>query len=188
MKTRESGMPSDELWQTFFKPAETLRALGLHQEMAHVVELGCGFGTFTVPAGLMTTGNVHAFDIEQSMIEETRRKAQAAGCENIKLYLRDFVAHGTGLPDSHAMYVMLFNILHAENPDQLLQESFRVLETNGLLAIMHWNYDSQTPRGPSMNIRPKPGECAHWAEIAGFEILAAHMDLPPYHYGVIAKK
>ena len=156
--------------------------------MANVVEFGCGHGTFTIPAARITTGTVHAFDIEQSMIEETRHKAEAAGCLNVSLYLRDFVADGTGLADSFADYVMLFNLLHAEHPEQLLRESFRILSSEGLLAIMHWDYDPETPRGPSMDIRPKPEDCVRWAEGAGFTILAAHVDLPPYHYGIVARK
>ncbi|MBW2673996.1 MAG: class I SAM-dependent methyltransferase [Deltaproteobacteria bacterium] len=119
MKIRDSGMPSEEMWQTFFSPARTLQTLSLRGDMANVIDLGCGYGTFTIPAALMTTGTVHAFDIEQSMIEETRHKAKAAGCLNINLYTRDFVADGTGFGDSFADYVMLFNLLHAEHPAQL---------------------------------------------------------------------
>jgi SAM-dependent methyltransferase len=188
MKARESGMPSEAMWQTFFSPAETLEALSLRRDMANVVEFGCGYGTFTIPAALITTGNIHSFDIEQSMIEETRHKAEAAKCLNVNLYLRDFVADGTGLADSFADYVMLFNLLHAKRPEQLLQESFRILTSDGLLAIMHWNYNQETPRGPSMDIRPRPEDCVRWAHEAGFTIRTAHVDLPPYHYGIIAQR
>ncbi len=188
MKTRESGMPSEQMWQTFFSPADTLQALGLRSDMDNVVDLGCGYGTFTIPAAQITSGTVHAFDIEPDMIEKTRRKAERAGLLNISLYLRDFVTDGTGLSDSLADYVMLFNLLHAEHPEKLLQECYRILTSSGLLAIMHWNYDPETPRGPSMDIRPKPEDCVRWAEAAGFSVLVAHIDLPPYHYGIIAQK
>ncbi|MFP6659490.1 MAG: methyltransferase domain-containing protein, partial [Pirellulales bacterium] len=130
---------------------------------------------------------VHAFDLDPSMIEETMCRAEVARCLNINLCLRDFVADGTGLPDSFADYVMLFNLLHAEHPEQLLQEAFRILRTGGLLAIMHWNHDSDTPRGPSMDIRPKPDDCVRWATATGLTILFSHIDLPPYHYGIIAQ-
>lgn len=188
MKARESGMPTEEMWQTFFNPSETLQALGLRAEMAHVVDIGCGYGTFTIPAAQKISGTVHAFDIESDMVEETKRKADSAGLLNISLCLRDFVADGTGLSDSLADYVMLFNLLHAEQPEKLLQECYRILRPSGLLAIMHWNYDPKTPRGPSMDIRPRPEDCVRWAEEAGFRAITAHMDLPPYHYGVIVQK
>ena len=150
MKTRESGMPPEEMWQAFFSPAETLLALGLRSDMAEVVDFGCGYGTFTIPAARITGGTIHAFDIEQDMIAETRRKAEQNNLRNVRLYLRDFITDGTGLPAASVDYVMLYNILHAENPENLLSEAFRILRSGGTLGIMHWNYDPKTPRGPPM--------------------------------------
>lgn len=188
MKTRESGMPTEAMWQTFFSPTEVLRALGLRPECAHVVDVGCGYGTFTVPAAKVVRGTVDAFDVEPAMIEITKAKAQLASLTNITLHLRDFVADGTGLPDSSVDYVMLFNILHAEDPLRLIHESFRILAAGGLLGILHWNYDPRTPRGPSMDIRPKPEDCRKWARDGGFAITVEQIDLPPYHYGIVAAK
>jgi ubiquinone/menaquinone biosynthesis C-methylase UbiE len=188
MKTRESGMPAEEMWQTFFSPTETLQALGLRRGIANAVDFGCGYGTFTIPAAQLIDGTVHAFDIEPEMIEATKRKAERTGLTNIKLYLRDFTTDGTGLSDASVDYVMLYNILHAEEPIRLLSESFRILRDGGTVGIMHWNYDPKTPRGPSMNIRPRPEQCAKWAETVGLTITRRHIDLPPYHYGIVAEK
>lgn len=181
-------MPAEEMWQTFFSPAETLQALGLRRNTANVVDFGCGYGTFTIPAAQLINGTVHAFDIEPEMIEKTKIKAERAGLTNIKLYLRDFITDGTGLSDASVDYVMLYNILHSEDPFQLLSESLRILREDGTVGIMHWNYDPTTPRGPPVNIRPKPEQCAHWAVMAGFMISKMQIDLPPYHYGIVAKK
>ena len=188
MKTRESGMPSEETWQTFFSPAETLLALGLRSDMADTVDFGCGYGTFTVPAAQITGGTIHAFDIEPDMIAQTRRKAEQNNLRNIRLYQRDFIVDGTGMPSASVDYVMLYNILHAEKPEQLLSEAFRILRNGGTLGIMHWNYDPKTPRGPPMDIRPKPEQCGNWAEAAGFAIETRRIELPPYHYGIVARK
>ena len=87
------------------------------------------------------------------MVQATAAKAQEAGLQNVKTYLRDFVTDGTGLPAASVDYAMLFNILHAERPEVLLREALRVLKPGGKLAITHWNYDPTTPRGPSMDIR-----------------------------------
>jgi hypothetical protein len=47
-------------------------------------------------------------------------------------------------------------------------------------------FDASTPRGPSMSIRPKPGQCRAWAEEVGFAAISpADIDLPPYHYGLV---
>lgn len=189
MKTRESGMPPENMWYTFFSPRETLLALGLRTDMTNVVDFGCGYGTFTIPAaGIVAGGIVHAFDIEEDMIEATRSKARQYNLSNIRLHQRDFASHGTGLADESADYVMLFNILHAEERGQLLAEAFRILLEGGTLGIMHWNYDPTTPRGPSMDIRPKPEQCAAWAADAGFVIVQPLVELPPYHYGIVTKK
>lgn len=181
-------MPPEEMWRTFFNPAETLQALGLRREMENVADFGCGYGTFTIPAARFIAGTVHAFDIEPEMIRETKRKAELSELTNVEVHLRDFIADGTGLPEASVDYVMLYNILHAEDPARLLSEAFRILRSGGILGIMHWNYDPSTPRGPSMSIRPRPEDCVRWANAAGFAILAGHIDLPPYHYGIIAEK
>jgi hypothetical protein len=70
-----------------------------------------------------------------------------------------------------------------------LEEAFRVLRNGGTVGIIHWNYDSETPRGPEMSIRPKPEQCKQWAEQAGFEMTGdGIIDLPPYHYGMAVRK
>ena len=70
--------------------------------------------------------------------------------------MRDFVADGTGYRMVALPMLMLFNILHAECPEKLLREAYRVLVAGGKLGIIHWNYDPATPRGPAMAIRPRP--------------------------------
>lgn len=188
MKARESGMPDEALWRTFFSPARVLARLGLSATARCVVDLGCGYGTFTVPAARRVAGIVHAFDIDPAMIETTGRKAGRAKLRNLRLHLRDFLAKGTGLPGAVADYVMLFNLLHAERPMRLLRESWRILKPGGRLGILHWNPDPGTPRGPSISIRPRPEDCRRWAAAAGFAIQAGPVDLPPFHYGILARK
>ena len=84
-------------------------------------------------------------------------------------------------------YVLLFNILHSEKPKILLREAYRILKSSGKVAIVHWNYDVTTPRGPPMNIRIKPEQCRSWAESVGF-IFKKKIDLKPHHYAIILKR
>jgi SAM-dependent methyltransferase len=187
MKVRESGMPDESMWERFFDPLGVLSLLGLTPETSSVVDLGCGYGTFTIPAARLMRGIVHGFDIEPEMIRATGAKAETAGLANVKLHLKDFAAEGTGLPDASVGYVMLFNILHAEEPGRLLREAYRILAPGGTAAVMHWISDRPTPRGPSMEIRPSPEDCRKWMTGEGFRIEAA-MDLPPYHFGIVGRK
>jgi len=189
MKTRESGMPPEEMWSGFFDPNTVLKKLGLTSTCQDVLEFGCGYGTFTIPAAQMIQGTVHALDIDPQMIDATNAKVHSSKVSNVNLRLRDFVVDGTGMPDESIHYVMLFNILHAVERDSMLKEAWRVLVSKGTLAVMHWNYDSNTPRGPSMDIRPRPSDCKSWGESSGFRMLGDDpIDLPPFHYGFVFEK
>lgn len=188
MKIREGGMPEEEMWKTFFDPEIILKELGLNEATKAVVDFGCGYGTFTIPAARITKGMVYGFDIEADLIEACKSKAHEKGLANVICQQRDFILEGTGLPDETADYVMMFNILHAETPLALLQEAYRILGFQGKIGVIHWNYDPTTPRGPSMDIRPQPEQCRKWMEAAGFELVRPAIDLPPFHYGILGRK
>ena len=189
MKIRQSNMPEEDMWQGFFDAEAILRSLKLTSSCGDVLDFGCGYGTFAIPAAHIVCGTVHALDMEPDMLAVTEAKAREAGLHNVKTYLRDFLAQGSGLPAASAEYAMLFNILHAERPEVLLDEAFRVLEPGGLLGIIHWNCDPATPRGPAMEIRPRPEQCRDWAVRAGFSpVDPAIIDLPPYHFGIVLRR
>lgn len=185
MKARQSGMPSEELWHSFFDPATTLLKLGLIEDCGCVVDFGCGYGTFTVPAARVIQGNVYAIDIDPEMIAAIQVRSERH--PNIYILQKDFVEDGCGLPEGSADYAMLFNILHAEESAALLKEAMRVLKPGGKLAVMHWNYDPATPRGPSMDVRLRPDACLELVISAGFTV-GPLVDLPPYHYGFVSQR
>ncbi len=189
MKVRDSGMPDEEMWIGFFDPAKVLSVLGLDCGLKDIVEFGCGYGTFTLAAAAIASGTVHALDIEPIMIEIVRQKCFDADISNVEVTLRDFVATGTGLANNSMDAALLFNILHHEEPVALMKEALRILKPNGVLAVIHWNYDPATPRGPAMEIRPQPEQCIQWGLEAGFNFLKQdRYDLPPHHYGLTFKK
>ncbi|RLA29895.1 MAG: hypothetical protein DRR11_14530 [Gammaproteobacteria bacterium] len=185
MKIRESSMPEQDYWDSFFETGPILDKLGVTSACGDLVEFGCGYGTFTIPAAQLISGTVRALDLEPEMLQATNALASASGVDNIELLLRDFVTDGSGLPDQSADYAMLFNILHVEDPLALLREAYRNLSAGGQLGIIHWNHDEQTPRGPPLSMRPRPEQCRSWAEEAGFEMAGEILDLPPYHYGLL---
>jgi len=187
MKIRESGMPERELWEKFFDPPKILATFGLNSETGDVAEFGCGYGTFTIPAAKIIKGKVYALDIEPDMTRITDKEAKKNGLNNVQTVPCDFMAKGSGLPDKSMDYVMLFNILHFEKPTILISEAKRILKKGGRLGIIHWNYDPSTPRGPSMDIRPKPEDCIKWAESVGLSEPVKY-DLKPYHYGIVLTK
>jgi ubiquinone/menaquinone biosynthesis C-methylase UbiE len=184
MKVRESGMPDQRVWESFFDPAIILAKLALTSACRDVVEMGCGYGTFTTAAARIARGTVYALDIDESILQLAKAKTRAARLSNVQFCLRDFSQDGTGLADGSVDYVMLFNILHTEDPVALLREAYRNLSVNGKAGVIHWNHDPKTPRGPPMAIRPRPADCVNWATEAGFDCSSIH-DLPPYHYGFV---
>jgi ubiquinone/menaquinone biosynthesis C-methylase UbiE len=188
MKIRESGMPDEGTWESFFDPQLILRRLQFCFDHEDVADFGCGYGTFSIAAAQLTSGTVHAFDIDSQMVAATREKAQRQVLSNVRTVERDFVSLGTGLQDRSVAYAMLFNVLHAEDATGLLREAFRILRTNGVIAIMHWVHDATTPRGPALSIRPRPEQCMAWTREVGFAPDTTVIPLPPYHYGLVARK
>jgi SAM-dependent methyltransferase len=154
-----------------------------------VVEFGCGYGTFTIPAARSVAGRVVALDIEPAMVTATARRAEAAGLANVTALVRDFVADGCGLPDGQAGYVMLFNILHIENPVGLLREAYRTLVPGGRVGVIHWRDDLETPRGPSLSIRPSAAQCRSWGEAAGLEFVRYEsLRCCSWHWGLVLRR
>jgi len=191
MKGRESDMPHEAYWESFFHAEEALDVLlGAGHLTGDIVEFGCGYGTFALPAARRTQGVVTALDIELQMVTRVREKALQLDLPNVRASLRDFVADGTGLKAGSQAYALMFNLLHLERPVALLQEAHRALASGGLIAIMHWRSDISTPRGPSMEIRPSPDRCRGWLEEADFYDVSA-VDLHsscPYHFGMVARR
>lgn len=180
-------MPEEEMWEDFFESENILRTFGLDKGVQDIAEFGCGYGTFTLAAAKLVTGVVHAFDIEPAMFDAVNQKCRDSRINNVRAVIRDFVAEGTGLPSDSIDAALLFNILHHEEPVALMQEALRILKPGGRLAVIHWNYDPATPRGPAMEIRPRPEQCIAWARSAGFTE-RGRFDLPPYHYGLLFRK
>jgi SAM-dependent methyltransferase len=178
-------MPVEEVWSGFFSPEHTLAVLGLSESCRTVVDVGCGYGTFCLPAARIVRGTVHALDIDDEMITAVMAKAEAEQLSNLVATQRD-IESGTGVADATADYVMLFNILHTEYPQLLLREARRILRPDGLLAVMHWNYGA-TPRGPSLGIRLRPEQCRELVAEAGFA-LEPLVELPPHHFGFVAMR
>ncbi len=185
MKLRESGMPEEAYWETLFDVPLILDRLGIDIRLRDGVELGCGYGTFTLPVARRISGTLRAFDIDADMVERTVCRAAAEGIGNILCEQRDIFLHGFGIAPESQNACLLFNILHCEEPLRLLGEAVRVVRPTGSVHAIHWRYDPATPRGPSMEIRPRPEQVVEWGIQAGLTVVrTAVIDLPPWHYGI----
>jgi SAM-dependent methyltransferase len=175
MRIRDSGMPEEAYWESLFDVPLVLSRLGI--DACHdVAELGCGYGTFSVPIAKAISGTLYTFDIDPAML--ARMQERAAGLR-IVCELRDVVQHGFGVKVDA---VLLFNVLHCENPVRLLRHAASALSVGGLVLVIHWRY-GETPRGPSLDIRPQPDQVIAWGREAGLSS-GDVIDLPPWHYGL----
>ena len=191
MKAHDSGMPDEAYWAQFFEVEAALDALaGSGRNVGDVLEFGCGYGTFTLPAAKRTDGIVTALDIDPAMTARVSERAAQEGAANIRAELRDFVAKGAGVSSGSQAHAMIYNLLHLEQPVALLREAHRALKPGGVVSVMHWRSDIPTPRGPALSIRPRPEQCEAWLRDAGFSA-AERVDLRsccPYHFGLIATR
>lgn len=185
MKLRESGMPEEMYWETLFDTDLILNQLEIDHRLGDMVELGCGYGTFTLPVAKRITGILRTYDIDAAMVERTRCRACDATITNIVAEIRDIFGQGFGVAAASQDACLLFNILHCEEPVRLLSEAARVVRPGGLIHVIHWRHDPSTPRGPSLEIRPRPEQIVSWArETHLLEPLGATLDLPPWHFGL----
>jgi len=188
MKVRDSGMPDEKLWNDFFDTDLILSELQIDSQINDLVEIGSGYGTFTLPTARLLKGKLFAFDIENEMIDNLRKKLSNHQIDNVILEQRDILTQTTGLADNSVDYVMLFNILHHDSPTDFLDESFRILKQNGKIGIIHWRSDISTPRGPDLSIRPKPEQIIEMIDNKRFNITKKSFILEPYHYGLVISK
>jgi len=188
-KIRESGMPPEEVWRGFFDVERILDHMLLNSHVVDAADFACGYGTFTIPVARRISGVIYAVDIDPEMIHSVQEKSRSLGLINVKPIIRDLLSSGSGLGDGSVDYVLLFNILHMEEPLILLREAFRVLRHGGRVGIIHWISDPSTPRGPPLTMRPTVEQCRDWCCIAGFDPCSGiSLDLRPYHFGLVMSK
>ena len=184
MQFRESGMPSQDYWETLVDVPLILDAFGFNGTTCDVAELGSGYGTFTVPLARRINGIVYTVDIDPAMVEATRERAAKAGLTNVREKVADVVANGFGCPPASCDACLLFNILHCESPMEVLRAAREVVRPQGIVAVIHWRSDIVTPRGPNLSIRPRPAQISDWATAAELSVEPGSFTLAPWHFGM----
>jgi SAM-dependent methyltransferase len=190
MKYRESGMPSEQLWDTFFSPLETLEQLEIDKNTRNLIDIGCGYGTFLLPAANLISGTAIGIDIDANMVDICNKKVIQSNILNMHTIQGDISTEATAKAlekyKEEIDYVTLFNILHCEEPIKLLHHVYDTLNHKGKMGVIHWIHE-ETPRGPSLEIRPKPEMITEWAEKVGFTF-KKQIELLPYHFGLVFEK
>lgn len=184
MKVEDSGMPVESYWNNLFDINEIVDWLDVAHVKGVIVEIGSGYGTFTVPVAKQSAGKVYAYDIDAAMIDVAQSNARNAGLSNVIFGQRDVLEQGTGLAADSVDRVLLFNILHFSERRVLLKEAARILNVGGIVAILHWRKDVPTPRGPAVDTRPDQEQILAAAAGLHLTMHGSSRILAPFHWGI----
>lgn len=188
MKVPDSGMPDESYWNSLFDINQIVNWLELDAIKQPIIEIGCGYGTFTVPIAQHTKQTIFSYDIETDMLKACQNNMFKKNIINYSVVRRDVIENGTGLEDNASGLFLLFNILHFEERKVLIQEAYRNLAHNGIIAAIHWRKDIPTPRGPDMSVRPSPEDIVSIGKDNGFEQIGQTAMLGEYHWGIKMRK
>lgn len=125
----------ETLYGIFRDPFKALLSAGI-KEGQSVLEVGCGPGFFTIPAGRMVgdKGEVVSIDVNPVAVAHVKQKAEEENLKNIRVMEAN--ASATGLPAESFDLVFVFGLGHAAGGiDPIWKEMYRLLRPGGMLSI-----------------------------------------------------
>jgi ubiquinone/menaquinone biosynthesis C-methylase UbiE len=132
---RMMSLVHETAYGLFRDPYGPLRAAGVSQGQS-VLEVGCGPGFFTLPAGEIVgqTGSVTSVDVSPAAVAHVQRKVDAAKTPNVEVLLAN--ASSISLPDESFDLAFVFGLGHVVgNLQDMWVELHRLLRPGGTLAI-----------------------------------------------------
>jgi ubiquinone/menaquinone biosynthesis C-methylase UbiE len=176
MNHERSGKPPGAGKSSFeLIEAETFfRALALKPGCT-VLEMGCGFGMYTIAMAeiIGDGGRVYAADLWKEGIEGLQERIERRGVKNVIPLLAD-VSTTLPIPGDSLDLILMATVLHD------LKEARRLLKRHGTFAVVEFN-KIPGPPGPPIIIRLSPDETAALVEPFGFQ-QAGLQQIGPYNY------
>ena len=193
---QNTGQPDWDWWgRVWPTPGATLRRLGLAAG-DHVVEIGSGNGYFALPAARVAgPATVYAVDVDAGLLGELDALATTQEVDNVTAVEGDARALPELLPEP-VDFALFANAFHGVTDRAAFVESVAaVLADDGRFAVVNWRNRPREettvdgePRGPPTDLRLSPAETRRAVEGSGAFRLAAEVDLPPYHYGLVFER
>ena len=187
-----TSMPDRYWWETLWSdPRQILVTLGLKPGFS-VLDLGCGYGHFTIPAArLVSPAPVVGIEIDRPILEEARQNSSAlTNCS----WLNEDILALKSLSLNKFDFVMMHSTFHGlADPIKLVQDITALLKPNGFFSVINWSPIPREetiwldmPRGPKTEVRIHPNQLISTVLSATKDRLlpVQIIQLPPYHYGV----
>ncbi|MGG1573487.1 class I SAM-dependent methyltransferase [Fictibacillus sp. NRS-1165] len=132
-------------------PPEKLLSLLSIKSNDSILDLGAGTGYFTIPASIMTQGDVYALDLEKELLDVIQSQIEEQNISNI--HLIQGKAQAIPLASSSIDIVIASLILHAVEPlSKGICEIYRVMKQGAYLLCFEWE-KKESPMGPPIHIR-----------------------------------
>jgi ubiquinone/menaquinone biosynthesis C-methylase UbiE len=121
------------LFRDMIHPPEAMLAEAGVKAGLHVLDYGCGPGSYALPAAQVVgiTGRVYALDVHPLAVQRVQRLAVKKGLTNMHTILSDGMAN---LPDAIIDVALCYDVFHElREPEKVLAELHGVLKPDGIL-------------------------------------------------------
>ena len=149
------------------------------------MDIGCGQGYFTLPAARIigSTGKVYGLDINETGIQELRKKATDEGLNNLELI--SGAAEEVLICMDCADIVFFGIVLHDfKNPSKVLEKARKMIKPDGRLVNLDWKKVNMG-FGPPVAKRFDEETASGLIESSEFKIESVN-DSGQYHYLITA--
>ena len=172
--------PKRDVWQ---KPRELVAALAL-QPGQTVADLGAGTGYFSryLAAAVGPAGTVFAVEVEPTLVEHLRRRAERESGLNVVPVLAS--TDNPRLPAGGIDLIFIADTYHhLDHRAAYLPQLRRALRPDGRIAVIDWKA-GRLPEGPPPEHKVAHEKVIAEMQAAGFR-LAGSLDVLPYQYVLI---
>ena len=187
-----TSMPDRDWWEALWPhPDRTLTRLGLKPHMS-ILDLGCGYGYFTIPAArIVAPAPVVGIDIDSPILAQAQQASQdQRNCLWLNLNLLQISQSIQNKFD----YIMMHSTFHGlMHPLELVQDVQNLLKPGGLFSVVNWLPIPKEEtlwlgkqRGPKTELRMSPEQLLNMIRDAAEGPLQATqpVKLSPFHYGM----
>lgn len=146
-------------------PPSFLKRLAIRPGQS-VLELGCGPGFWTLPLAELVggSGRVWALDVSQEMLEALAKRNPPSQIHPMLSELPEIK-----LPDASQDWIWAAFVFHEVTPpEKLASEMRRLVNKNGVVAILDWRPDADGESGPPLQHRLSVEQITKYLKDSGF--------------------